>query len=119
MYFDFFLFSGDQTKDPASSEIGLFNALISSGKDRFLIHPIFEIFLKLKWYGTLTFLVLFVLLLLSYLFCSLRRYRTWFFYMIYILLYFVFLTSLIGYTLAHFGHIYDDQISWDYKYVVV
>ena len=33
----------------AASELGLINALITSGKERFLTHPLFELFLKLKW----------------------------------------------------------------------
>jgi hypothetical protein len=54
--------------------------LIEAKKERFLSHPIFETYLKLKWYGT------------------------WKIYVLILILYASFLLSLIGYAMAHYGH---------------
>lgn len=49
IYFDFVLFN-HCLDSSGSSELTIIDTLIASGKERFLIHPIFEVFLKLKWY---------------------------------------------------------------------
>ncbi len=42
VYFDFFLFD-PHVNDNSASELKLINLLINSGKERLLIHPIFEV----------------------------------------------------------------------------
>ena len=106
VYLDFFLFNPQSKvikalisfngafnysiQDPFATELNIINTLVASGKERFLIHPIFEIFLKLKWF------------------------KGWTYYLVYIALYFMFLAALVGYTLAHFGNLYDGQERWEY-----
>lgn len=48
IYFDFFLFD-PMDENVFASEMSFINLMVMAGKERFLIHPIFEIFLKLKW----------------------------------------------------------------------
>ncbi len=54
------------------------------------VHADTQVFLKLKWS------------------------RCWPLYLIYMLLDFFFLISLGGFTLAHFGRIYDGQVNYEY-----
>ena len=88
MYFDFFLFN-PETK--CKSELKVFETIINYGKERFLIHPVFEVFLEIKWY------------------------RTWLFYGMYVLAYMMFLMGLAGYALFHLGNIYDGGPKYDFK----
>ena len=48
-FFDFFLFEADPWAD---SEMDIFATLIAARKDKFLMHPLFDAFLKLKWKKT-------------------------------------------------------------------
>ena len=48
LFFDFFLFE-PRNDDPFANEMSLLATLVCLGKERFLIHPLFEVFLKLKW----------------------------------------------------------------------
>ena len=45
-FFDFFLFKADQRD---GSEMRIFTTLITGCKERFLLHPLFDAFIKLKW----------------------------------------------------------------------
>ena len=45
---------------------------------------------------------------------KLKWYKTWVFYLFYVILDFLFLISLTGFTLAHFGQIYEGQENWAY-----
>ena len=87
VYFDFFLFN---PRDDNESELSVINTLKACGKERFLVHPLFEIFLKLKWY------------------------KIWLAYLLYALVEFVFMISMTGYTLAHFGRVFEGQENWVY-----
>lgn len=58
--------------------------LVECGKEKFLIHPLIEIFLKLKWN------------------------KTWFLYTICMVFFAAFFVALAGYALAHYGSIYSN-----------
>jgi hypothetical protein len=60
-------------------------------KERFLIHPIFEIFLKLKWY------------------------KTWGFYLVFLSIFALFMIAIGGFSLAHFGKLYGGQESYKFQ----
>lgn len=80
-YLDLFLFHPSEA-DQSKSEMKLIETLISMGKDRFLIHPVIEIFLKLKWQ------------------------KIWRLYVISVLFFGGFFMSLVGYSLTHYGLIF-------------
>ncbi len=93
VFFDFFLFYppkfSAQTIDPTKSELGelaLLEVLIGARKERFLTHPVFETFLKLKWF------------------------RTWKLYLGILFMYAVFVVSVLGYALMHFGNVLDTRL---------
>ena len=46
VYFDFFLFAPHAD---TGCELGLIGTIIEAGKQRFLLHPIFSLFMQLKW----------------------------------------------------------------------
>ncbi len=90
VFFDFFLFYPPKGSllhqtDPMQEvgELALMETLIAARKERFLTHPVFETFLKLKWY------------------------RTWKLYISILVLYAMFLVSLLGYALTHFGRVLE------------
>ncbi|XP_059085780.1 transient receptor potential cation channel subfamily A member 1-like [Tigriopus californicus] len=91
VYIDMFLFNMSKDKCGRSDELNIIENLIAMGKERFLIHPLFELFLKMKWY------------------------KTWFYYLVYILLHLIFLVSLCGFTLAHFGKLVEDMENYNYR----
>ena len=62
-------------------------------KERFLIHPIFEIFLKLKWY------------------------QTWGVYMVIVAMYSLFMVAIGGFSLAHFGKFFAGQEKYEYQVI--
>ena len=66
------------------NEVTVVEMLISSGKQRFLIHPLIELFLKEKWriIGKL--------------------------YFIYVLLFALFYLSLAGFSVTNYGMLWDD-----------
>ena len=74
--------------------------LFQSGKEKFLIHPLVEIFMKMKWK------------------------KTWFLYWIYLILFATFFFALTAYSLAHFGALsaysvdnegtLEKRYKWDY-----
>ncbi len=87
IFFDFFLFySNRHCSDDSVGELALLETLIESRKERFLTHPVAETFLKLKWY------------------------RTWRLYMVILVLYAVFVVSVVGYSLAHFGSVMKNPL---------
>jgi hypothetical protein len=45
-----------------TGELTLVETLITCRKERFLVHPLFETFLKLKWYRTCKFYIVILLL---------------------------------------------------------
>ena len=63
--------------------------LIECRKERFLTHPLFEIFLKLKWHKT----------------CRV--------YMLIMATYLVYVVSVVGYALAHFGRGFTAAGPWN------
>ena len=64
-------------------------ALIECRKERFLTHPLFETFLKLKWH------------------------KTWRVYLLIMATYLVYVMSVVGYALAHFGRGFTSAGPWD------
>ena len=80
---DTFLFNPNSSSRCAS-ELKVIESLMQCGKEKFLIHPLIEVFMKLKWH------------------------KTWFLYMIYMVLFGVFFITLTGYTLTHYGTIFED-----------
>ncbi len=92
IFFDFFLFypprrdGGLPTGKKEVGELTLLETLIEARKERFLTHPVFETFLKLKWY------------------------RTWRLYLVILFLYTLFVVSLLGYSLTHFGNVLDARL---------
>eukprot|EP00094_Tigriopus_californicus_P012080 TCALIF_11673-PA protein Name:"Protein of unknown function" AED:0.21 eAED:0.21 QI:32/0.66/0.25/1/0.33/0.25/4/0/245 len=85
VYIDMFLFNMSKDKCGRSDELNIIENLIAMGKERFLIHPLFEL------------------------------YKTWFYYLVYILLHLIFLVSLCGFTLAHFGKLVEDMENYNYR----
>ena len=49
VFFDFFLFETEPWND---SEMEIFSSILAARKERFLLHPLFDAFLKLKWKRT-------------------------------------------------------------------
>ena len=70
--------------------------MFASGKEKFFIHPLIEIFMKLKWK------------------------KTWFLYWIYLVLLGSFFLALTGYSIIHYGSLYkgyrfdygDERSGW-------
>ena len=69
-FFDFFLFETDPWQE---SEMDIFATIIGKGKERILLHPLFDAFLKLKWkkncglfYLYVAWILLFQVVLVSY-----------------------------------------------------
>ncbi len=94
IFFDFFLLfpppppkgaSADLTHQEVG-ELTLLETLIQARKERFLTHPVFETFLKLKWY------------------------RTWRLYLVILLMSATFTVSLLGYVLTRFGNVLDSPV---------
>ena len=75
---DFFLFNPNCPLR-CSSELNMIKILFESGKEKFLIHPLVEIFMKLKWK------------------------KTWFLYWMYLVVFTLFFFALSAYSLAHYG----------------
>ena len=75
IFFDFFLFKSDPWNN---SEMEIFATIISAKKERFLLHPLFETFLQIKWRRTAYTFYLFVVWILFYqvtlIFYSLNRF---------------------------------------------
>ena len=86
VYLDLFLFNPN-SRSRCSSELNVIDILIQSGKEKFLIHPLIEIFMKLKWQ------------------------KTWFLFFIYMIIFGLFFFTLAGYSLAHYGLLYKDCCS--------
>ena len=63
--------------------------MFASGKEKFLIHPLIEIFMKMKWK------------------------KTWFHYWIYLAMLALFFFALSAYSVVHYGSIYKGY-SFDY-----
>ena len=83
-YFDFFLFMPSQINEETKSgtEMKFIDDLITYGKEKYLIHPLIEVFLKLKWF------------------------KSKWFYLFFILLNAIFLVALSGFAIAHLGNLY-------------
>ena len=62
-FFDFFLFKPGQKDD---SEMEIFSTLIAAKKERFLLHPLFDAFMKLKWQKICIFLHFYVCWVMMY-----------------------------------------------------
>ena len=75
---DFFLFNPNCPLR-CSSELNMIKILFESGKEKFLIHPLVEIFMKMKWK------------------------KTWFLYWMYLVVFTLFFFALSAYSLAHYG----------------
>ena len=78
IFLDFFLFDPNCPMR-CSSELAMVKILVQSGKEKFIIHPLVEIFMKMKWK------------------------KTWFLYWIYLTLFSLFFFALTAYSLAHYG----------------
>lgn len=89
VYFDFFLFQGPEPSEAAkrsSAEFGeltILEIISTCGKERYLVHPLIETFLKLKWYKTSGL------------------------YLAIVALFAIFLVSLLGYCLTRFGSVLE------------
>ena len=79
-FVDFFLFNPNCPLK-CSSELEVIRILFDSGKEKFLIHPLVEIFMKIKWR------------------------KTWFLYWMYLALFSLFFFALTAYSLLHYGEI--------------
>ena len=96
VFFDFFMLyptteeggsgAAEERSPTNSGELRLLETLIESRKERFLTHPVFETFLKLKWY------------------------RTRLIYFFIVLLFAVFVAASIAYAIVHFA---EDAASGD------
>ena len=92
---DFFLFDPYCMKRSAT-ELCLIDVLLASRKEKFLIHPLIQIFITLKWQ------------------------KTWLLYTLYIFIFGLFFFVLAGYSLTHYGVFYaetranygDTQTGW-------
>ena len=62
-YFDFYLFDSDPWQD---SEMDIFATIIGARKEKFLLHPLFEAFLKLKWKKTCGLFYIYIAWILLY-----------------------------------------------------
>ena len=81
---DLFLFDPG-CKVKCASELQVIEELLASRKERLLIHPLIQMFLRLKWQ------------------------RTWFLYILYIFVFKIFFILLIGYSITHYGRLYEDD----------
>ena len=61
--------------------MNMIKILIETGKEKFLTHPLIEMFMKMKWR------------------------KTWFLFWIYLILYGAFFFVLAGYSVVHYGAI--------------
>ena len=68
-----------------ASELQVIEELLASRKERLLIHPLIQMFLRLKWQ------------------------RTWFLYILYVFVFKIFFIVLIGYSITHYGRLYEDD----------
>ena len=84
VYLDLFLFCPSKF-DSSSSEIKMVELLLHSGKERFLIHPLIEIFLKLKWQ------------------------IIWKLYLVSVLFFAAFFISLSGFAISNYGKLLGSQ----------
>ena len=66
--FDFFLF---QASGPTGNELDLIEIIFASGRKRLLEHPLFEVFLKMKWEQAKPMFSVFFLIFLSHFSCIL------------------------------------------------
>ena len=80
---DLFLFH--PTKTEKQSEMKMVEMLIASGKERFLIHPLIEIFLKLKWQKIFKLYISIVFFIGA------------------------FFLALVGYSLTHYGLVFGGK----------
>ena len=62
-FFDFYLF---KTVPWQNSEMDIFAAIIGASKEKFLLHPLFDAFLKLKWKKTCGLFYLYIVWILLY-----------------------------------------------------
>ena len=62
-YFDFYLFAADPWQD---SEMDIIATIIGARKEKILLHPLFEAFLKLKWKKTCGLFYLYITWILTY-----------------------------------------------------
>ena len=81
---DLFLFDPG-CKVKCASELQVVEELLASRKERLLIHPLIQMFLRLKWQ------------------------RTWFLYILYVFVFKIFFIVLIGYSITHYGRLYEDD----------
>ena len=84
VYLDLFLFCPSKF-DSSPSEIKMVELLLQSGKERFLIHPLVEIFLKLKWQ------------------------IIWKLYLVSVLFFATFFASLSGFAITNYGVLWGSQ----------
>ena len=66
--FDFFLF---KTSGPNGNELDLIEIIFSSGRKRLLEHPLFEVFLKMKWEQAKPMFAMFFFIFFSHFACML------------------------------------------------
>ena len=66
--FDFFLF---KTSGPSGNELDLIEIIFASGRKRLLEHPLFEVFLRMKWLQAKPMFTVFFLIFLSHFSCML------------------------------------------------
>ena len=78
IFLDFFLFNPN-SPSRCASELAMVKILLQSGKEKFIIHPVVEIFMKMKWR------------------------KTWFLFWIYLFLFASFFFALTAFSLAHYG----------------
>ena len=81
IHLDLFLFDPN-SPCRCASEMKMVDLLIASGKQKFLIHPLIEIFVKLKWQ------------------------KTWQLYFLYLFVFASFFFVLAGYAITHYGTFY-------------
>ena len=78
IFLDFFLFNPN-SPSRCASELAMVKILLQSGKEKFIIHPVVETFMKMKWR------------------------KTWFLFWIYLFLFSSFFFALTAFSLAHYG----------------
>ena len=78
IFLDFFLFNPN-SPSRCASELAVVKILLQSGKEKFIIHPVVETFMKMKWR------------------------KTWFLFWIYLFLFASFFFALTAFSLAHYG----------------
>ena len=62
-FFDFYLFNSDPWQN---TEMDIFATIIGASKEKFLLHPLFDAFLKLKWKKTCGLFYLYIVWILLY-----------------------------------------------------